>query len=93
MSRFKKSKLNPSSSEDYHQFLKNHTLADDYIHLSELEIIPGRFVKFLDFISYNLDSYFKQAGLFHLFAMDAKTVFLSILSSLVLHKHVSLSQH
>jgi len=75
MSRSKKSKLNPSSFEDYHQFLKNPSLADDYLHLFALEIIPGRFVNFPDFISYNLHYYFKQARLSDLFAMDAKTVF------------------
>jgi len=66
MSRSKKSKLNASSSEDYVRFLKNLLLAPDYLRLSKLEIVAGRFVNFPDFITYDLASYFEHAGLFDL---------------------------
>ena len=74
----KKTQVEPILTENYHQFLENSSLAYDYLHLSVLEVILRRFINFPDFISYNLDSYFKQAGLFELFAMDAKTVFIHL---------------
>jgi len=55
MSRSKKSKFTPSSSSsqtDFRIFLKNPTLEDDYLRISQLEILPGRFVKYEDFHEY-----------------------------------------
>ena len=52
MSRSKKTKFTPSSSSsqtDFRVFLKNPTLEDDYLRLSQLEILPGRFIKYEDF--------------------------------------------
>ena len=60
MSRFKKTKFTPSSSStqaDFRAFLKNPALEDDFLRISSLEILPGRFVKYEDFNDYDIVSY------------------------------------
>ena len=60
ISKSKKSKFTPSSSssqKDFRVFLKNPTLEDDYLRISQLEILPGRFVKYEDFNDYDIVSY------------------------------------
>ena len=75
MSRAKKLKFlasTSSSQTNFRVFLKNPTLEDDYVRLSQLEILPGRFVKYDDFTEYNISSYLHQTGLHTMFSIDYK---------------------
>ena len=57
MFRSKKFKFTPSSSSsqtDFRAFLKNPALEDDFLRISQLEILPGRFVNYDDFVEYNI---------------------------------------
>ena len=66
MSRSKKTKFSASTSFSqsiFRAFLKNLTLEDDYLRLSQLEILLGRFVNYDDFVEYNISSYLHQTGL------------------------------
>jgi len=47
-------------------------LKDDYLTLSQLEIIPGRFVNYFDFTAYNISSYLLQTGLHGMFSFDSR---------------------
>ena len=75
MSRVKKTKISSSSFSskftDFRAFLKNLSLEVDYLHISQLEIIPGRFVNFADFIEY-IPSYLQQTSLCELFYIEHK---------------------
>ena len=62
MSRSKKSKFTPSSSSsqtDFRVFLKNLALKDDYLRISQLEILRGRFVSMKTFMHMILHLFFK----------------------------------
>ena len=75
MSRSKKTKFTPSSSSsqvDFRAFLKNPALEEDFIRLSSLEILPGRFVKYEDFYDYDIVSYLQNSGLIHMFSTDSR---------------------
>ena len=75
MSRSKKTKFSTSTSPsqtDFRAFLKNPTLEDDYIRLSQLEILPERFVKYDDFTGCDISSYLQQTGLYTMFSIDSK---------------------
>ena len=75
MSRSKKTKFTPSSSSsqvDFRAFLKNPALEEDFIRLSSLEILPGRFVKYEDFYDYDIVSYLQNCGLIHMFSTDSR---------------------
>ena len=78
MSKSKKTKFTPSSSTsqvDFKKFLKNPGLEADYIRLSSLDIIPGRFVKYEDFSQYDIMSYLRNCGLFNMFSTDFKQAY------------------
>jgi len=75
MSRAKKAKFTASSSFksiDFRAFLKNPGLKADYLKISQLEIIPGRFVNYNDFTEYDISSYLQNTGLYDLFSIDHK---------------------
>ena len=75
MSRSKKTKFTPSSSSsqvDFRAFLKNPALEDDFLRISSLEILPGRFVKYEDFNDYDIVSYLQNCGLYHMFSTDSR---------------------
>ena len=75
MSRPKKTKISASSSSsqpDFRAFLKNPSLEDDYIKLSQLKIIPGRFVNYSDFTEYDISSYLLQTGLHDMFSFESR---------------------
>jgi len=75
MSRSKKTKLTPSSSlsqTDFWVFLKNPTLEDDFLRLSQLEILPSRFVNYEDFHEYDIESFLQQAGLHTIFSTESR---------------------
>ena len=66
MSRSKRTKFSASTSSsqiDFKAFLKNPTLEDDYLWLSQLEILPGSFVNYDNFFEYDISSYLHQTGL------------------------------
>ena len=74
MSRSKKAKFSASTSAsqtDFRVFLKNSTL-EDYLRLSQLEILPGRFVNYDDFVKYNISSYLCHTGLHAMFSFESK---------------------
>ena len=74
MSRSKKIKLKPSyssSQTDFRAFLKNPALEDDFLRISSLEILPGRFVIYEDFNDYDIVSYLQNCGLYHMFSTDS----------------------
>ena len=73
MSRSKKTKFSTSSSShqtDFRAFLKNPSLEDDYHRLSQLEIIPGRFVNYSNFTKYDISSYLHETGLHDMFSFE-----------------------
>jgi len=72
MSRVKKAKFTASSSTDFKAFLKNPGLEPDYQRISQLEIIPSRFVNFNDFMKYDITSYLQNTGLYELFSIEDK---------------------
>jgi len=76
MSRAKKAMFSVSSSSsqptDFRAFLKNPNLEADYLRISQLEIIPSRFVNFSDFIEYDISSYLRQTGLYEMFSIECK---------------------
>ena len=76
MSRAKKAMFFVSSSSsqptDFRAFLKNPNLEADYLRISQLEIIPSRFVNFSDFIEYDISSYLRQTGLYEMFSIECK---------------------
>jgi len=75
MSRSKKIKFTPSSSSsqtDFRAFMKNPALEDDFLRISSLEILPGRFVKYEDFNDYDIVSYLQNCGLYHMFSTDSR---------------------
>ena len=58
MLRSKKAKLTPfssSSQTNFRVFLKIPALEDDFLRLSQLEILPDRFVKYEDFHEYDIE--------------------------------------
>jgi len=63
MSWSKKSKFIPSSSSsqtNFRVFLKNPALEDDFLRISQLEILLSRFVKYEDFNDYDIVSYLQN---------------------------------
>jgi len=75
MSRSKKIKFTPSSSSshsDFRAFLKNPALEDDFLRISSLEILPGRFVIYEDFNDYDIVSYLQNCGLYHIFCTNSR---------------------
>jgi len=69
MSRVKKAKFTASST-NFRVFLKNSGLEPDYQRISQLEIIPGRFVNFNDFM--DITYYIQNTGLYELFSIEYK---------------------
>ena len=68
MSRSKKTKFTPGSSSstiDFRKFLKNPDLEADYLRLSTLDIIPGRYIKYDDFYDYDIMSFLRNCGLYN----------------------------
>ena len=75
MSRAKKVKFTAFSflkSSDFRTFLKNSGLEADNQRISQLEIIPGIYVNFNDYIEYDISSYLQNTGLYDLFPIDHK---------------------
>ena len=75
MSRSKKSKFIPSSfstQTDFRVFLKNPALEDDFLRISQLEIIPGRFFKYEDFHDYDIVYYLQNCDLYTMFSTDSR---------------------
>jgi len=75
MSRSKKPKFSAftsSSQTDFRVFLKNPFLEADYVRLSQLEILPGRFVNYADQKEYDISSYLQQTGLYIMFPINSK---------------------
>jgi len=75
MSRSKKSKFTPSSSSsqtDFRVFLKNLALEDEYLRISQLEILSGRFVKYEVFHDYDIVSYLQISGLYTMFFTESR---------------------
>ena len=73
MSSSKKSKFTPSSSSsqiDFRIFLKNPALEDNFLRISQLEILSSRFVKYEDFNDHDIVSYLKNYGLYTMFSTD-----------------------
>jgi len=76
MSRSKKTKFTPGSSSsnvDFRTFLRNPNLEKDYLRLSQLDIIPGRFVNYDDFFEYDIMSFLRTCGLYNMFSSEVKT--------------------
>jgi len=72
MSRSMKTKLTLYSSQiDFRIFLKNLTLEDDFLRLSQLEILPGRFVKYDDFHEYDIESVLQKSRLYTMFSTES----------------------
>ena len=75
MSRSKKTKFTPGSSSsnvDFRSFLRNPNLEKDYLRLSQLDIIPGRFINYDDFYDYDIMSYLRTCGLYNMFSSEVK---------------------
>jgi len=74
MSRVKKAKFNLLSSStlsyDFRTFLRNSKLESDYIRISQLDIILGRFVNFSYFVEYDITSYLLHTSLYELFFIE-----------------------
>lgn len=67
----KRSRTSLSQSvEDYSIYLKDPNNLQQFKEFQTFEILPGRFVKFDDFISHNLGSYFENVGLLELFSSE-----------------------
>ena len=52
--------------------MKNPILEDDYLRLSQLEILPGRFVNYSNFAEYDISSYLLQTDLHDMFSFESK---------------------
>ena len=79
MSRSKKTKFTPGSSSsttvDFRTYLKNPQLEADYLRLSQLDIIPGRFIKYDDFYDYDIMDYLRNCGLYNMFSSEVKDAY------------------
>ena len=86
MLRSKKTKFIPSSSSaqtDFRFFLKNPTLNDDSLRLSQLEILPGRFVNYEDFHEYDIELFLQKPRLHTMFFTESRQGYYLFLLHLV----------
>lgn len=67
----KRPRTGPSNTvEDYSIYLKDPNTLEQFKEFQTFEILPGRFVKFDDFLPHNFSSYFENNGLLELFSSD-----------------------